>query len=1115
MLRQAREIALEHDLEALGSIYFNLSDAEFFRDQYEEALDYLEQGLALSRRRGNRLGEWATLAETTFPLLMLGRWDEALERAGEIPEDRLQETTTLSLLESSVQIRIARGDVAEARRVLGLYPETSADVQERAIRPRCARRGAARGGPARGRRRPRRSPASRAWPGTTPAAVFSPQQGKQAFPLAVETLVALGRRGEAADWMARYDAAPPRPPAAVRPGAGAPAAGDPRRRPGRVRSCSRSVRRAADPVLGGGRAARAGGARRIRGRAGAAACVGSRGVRAARRPAVAGPRRCCARGRLRPGLANPAPRAENRAVRHELPSGSVTFLFTDIEGSTRLLHEIGDAYVDVLAEHRRVLRQAFQAHGGVEVDTQGDAFFVAFAEAGAAVAAAVAGQDALAAGPVRVRMGVHTGAPAVTDEGYVGHDVHLGARIAAAAHGGQILLSHATRRLVDADVVDLGEHRLKDFDQPVWLFQAGSRQFPPLRTIANTNLPRPASNLVGRGRELDELTALLGDARFVTVAGAGGAGKTRLAVEAAARVVTDFANGVYWIPLASVRDPSLVLPQVAQTIGIDAERLAPELRSRRLLLLLDNFEHVIEAAPRVASLVEDCPGVTVLVTSREPLRVRGEHHYALEALADQEAVELFCQRAHTTATAAVASLCRGLDNLPLAVELAAARATLLSPEEILERIAERLDLLRGGRDADDRQRTLRATIDWSVQLLEPAELHLFTALGAFVGGCTVAAAEAVGEAGIDELQSLVDKSLLRRADGRLIMLETVREYARERLAADDAHDEIEQRHARYYLELAQAAGGPFPTVTSAEVVGERPNIRAAVAFAARRGDVALEFALLGQTTDLMTDSLPRYRSRLEELLAADPAVEPATLARCLGNLSFATYLAGDLERAKQLAQLEYDVGAPVSEWAESAALNSLAGVYLAEGDAAAARAALERAAELQEGIGAWRAAAITKVNLADTIVVEGEYAAAARPVRRRVRRVRGAGRSGLGDGRAGERRHRGPARRALRRRRRWSPAPCRRPQPFETDTAPRSRSSSWLRLLRRRATRRRPCFSRRRTSCGRARGTGSSRPRRAFATPSWQAGLSLPMRLTRTQRWLRRRPTLEPLCRTV
>ena len=303
MLRQAREIALEHDLESLGSIYFNLSDAEFFRDQYDGALAYLEQGLALSRRRGNRLGEWATLAETTFPLFMLGRWDEALERAREIPEDRLQETTTLSLLESVTQIRIARGDVAEARRVLGLYPETSTDVQERVVRSRCASRRAARGGAARGGLAAALACLENQ-AGTTPAAIFSNQQGKQAFTIAVETMVALGRRAEAVEWMARYDAVPPgvRPPF--------------------VRAHAERLRALLDGDASGfARAAAAFDELRIpfwaavarleeaelvepRRGAGAAACVGSCGVRAAWCAALARPRRRRARGRRRSGLAH-------------------------------------------------------------------------------------------------------------------------------------------------------------------------------------------------------------------------------------------------------------------------------------------------------------------------------------------------------------------------------------------------------------------------------------------------------------------------------------------------------------------------------------------------------------------------------------------------------------------------------------------------------------------------------------------------------------------------------------------------------------------------------------------------------------------------------------------
>ena len=253
----------------------------------------------------------------------------------------------------------------------------------------------------------------------------------------------------------------------------------------------------------------------------------------------------------------------------ELPSWTVTFLFTDVEGSTRLLHELGaERYAEALAEHRRVLREAFAAHGGVEVDTQGDAFFVAFPTAPGALAAAGEALAGLAAGPIRVRIGVHTGTPHVAEEGYVGVDVHRAARIAAAGHGGQVLLSKETRELVAVEVMDLGEHRLKDFAEPVWIFQLGPERFPPLKTISNTNLPRPASSFVGRDREVAQVTSLLQDgARLLTLTGPGGSGKTRLAIEAAAELVPEFKAGVFWVGLAPLRDPTLVTDTIAQTLG--------------------------------------------------------------------------------------------------------------------------------------------------------------------------------------------------------------------------------------------------------------------------------------------------------------------------------------------------------------------------------------------------------------------------------------------------------------------------------------------------------------------------------------------------------------------
>jgi hypothetical protein len=419
-------------------------------------------------------------------------------------------------------------------------------------------------------------------------------------------------------------------------------------------------------------------------------------------------------------------------VDYELPSGTVTLLFTDIEGSTRLLNELGaEAYEEALAEHRRLLRRAFAQRDGVEVDTQGDAFFYAFPSAAEAIEAAREGQQALSVGPIRVRMGLHTGRPHVGSEGYVGEDVHLAARIAAAGHGGQVLVSQATRALVDGELADLGEHRVKDFSEPVWIFQLGEERFPPLKTISNTNLPRPASSFVGREREVSEVVELLQDgARLVTLSGPGGSGKTRLAIESAAELVPEFRNGVFWIGLAALRNSALVAETVAQTLGAK-DGLAEHIGERELLLLVDNFEQVVEAASELGSLLESCPNLRLLVTSRELLRIRGEVEYSVPPLAQPEAVELFCARSQLQRSDDIAELCRRLDNLPLAVELAAARTSVLSPAQILERLSQRLDLLKGGRDSESRQQTLRATVEWSHDLLSADEQRLFARLSVF------------------------------------------------------------------------------------------------------------------------------------------------------------------------------------------------------------------------------------------------------------------------------------------------------------------------------------------------------------------------------------------------
>jgi predicted ATPase len=499
-----------------------------------------------------------------------------------------------------------------------------------------------------------------------------------------------------------------------------------------------------------------------------------------------------------------------------LPSGTVTFLFTDVEGSTKLLHALGaEAYAAALADHRRVLRDAFAAHGGVEVDTQGDAFFVAFPTAPGALAAATQANEALRSGPIRVRMGLHTGTPLLTDEGYVGPDVHRAARIAAAGHGGQILLSAATATLVDdADLTDLGLHRLKDLTAPERIFQADLDDHPPLKTLHQTNLPVPATAFLGRDAELAELGGLLAgdDVRLVTLTGPGGTGKTRLALQAAALAADAFPGGVWWVPLAPLRDPALALESAAKAIGAGSD-LAEHIGDTKMLLLFDNFEHLIGAADGLAPLMAACRGLTLLVTSREALHLAGEREYAVDPLEADEAVELFLTRAIAArrdfaADGVVAAICDRLDGLPLAIELAAARVKVLSPQALLERLERRLPLLAGGsRDLPERQRTLRATIEWSHELLTADEQRLFRRLAAFRGGCTLEAAEAVVDADLDTLQSLVDKSLVRvRADsGRCWMLETIREFAVERLEASAEAEELRRRHGDFYLGLVNEA----------------------------------------------------------------------------------------------------------------------------------------------------------------------------------------------------------------------------------------------------------------------------------------------------------------------